>query len=90
MGTALITIKLMPSSPETNLEEIKKKAKNVIEENKGKNPRFEEEPIAFGLKAVKAFFDIDESYELEPIENKLAKIENINSVQVVDMRRAFG
>jgi len=90
MGTALITIKLMPSSIETDLEEIKKQAKIIIDSKQGKNTRFEEEPIAFGLKAVKAFFDLDESHELEPIENELEKINNVNSVQVVDMRRAFG
>jgi len=36
------------------------------------------------------FFDIDESQEIDPIEEGLRKIENVNSVQVVDMRRAFG
>lgn len=90
MGTALLKIKIMPSSPNTNLEEIKKKAKIVVEKNKGKNCRTEEEPIAFGLKAVIISFDIDESQELEPIEEGLKKIKNVNSAQVVDMRRAFG
>lgn len=80
----------MPSSPETNLEEIKVKAKGIIKENKGTKTRFEEIPIAFGLKAIHAFFDLDESHELEPIENNLSKIENVSSVQVIDMRRAFG
>lgn len=90
MGIALITIKLMPSSPEANLEEIKQKAKEIVEQGKGKNTRFEEEPIAFGLKAVLVFFEIDEEQELESIEQSLGKIENINSAQVTDMRRAFG
>ena len=90
MGTALITLKLMPSSPEVNLEEIKEKVKPLIEKGLGKNPRFEEEPIAFGLKAIKVFFELDETIELEPIEESLGKIENVNSVQVIDMRRAFG
>lgn len=90
MGTALITLKLMPKSPEVNLEELKTKAQQVIEANAGKKTRFEEVPIAFGLKAIHAFFDLDESAELEPIENKLGEIEDINSVTVEDMRRAFG
>ena len=80
----------MPTSPDVNLEEIKENAKKIVEDNKGRNCRFEEEPIAFGLKAVMVFFDIDESTEMEPIEQGLEKIENVNSVQVVDMRRAFG
>ena len=90
MGIALITIKIMPSSPEVNLEEIKNKAKIIIEEKQGKKVRFEEEPVAFGLKAVKAFFDLDESQELEPIEESLKEVKNVSSVQVIDMRRAFG
>ena len=90
MGTALLKYKIMPTSPEVNLEEIKEKAKKVVAEGKGKNCRFEEEPIAFGLKAVMVFFEIDESQELDPIEENLSKIKNVNSVQVVDMRRAFG
>jgi len=90
MGIALIKIKLMPASPETNLEEIKNKAYLVIEENKGKNTMFIEEPIAFGLKAVIASFDIKEEDPLEPIEESLGKIESVNSAEVIDMRRAFG
>ena len=90
MGTALITLKIMPISPEVNLEEIKEKTKAIIENKQGKNIRFEEEPIAFGLKAVKALFDIDESIELETIEQEIEKLEKVNSVQVADMRRAFG
>jgi elongation factor 1-beta len=90
MGTALLKIKLMPSSPEINLEEVKEKAKTIVEESKGRNCKFEEEPIAFGLKALIVSFDIDEEQELEPIEEGLRNMENINSAQVIDMRRAFG
>jgi len=90
MGTALITLKLMPNSPEANLEAIKEQAKETIEQTNGKNVRFEEIPVAFGLKAIQTFFDLDEAHELEPIENALGEIKNISSVQFVDMRRAFG
>lgn len=90
MGTALLKIKLMPTSPEINLEEIKEKAKKIVEKGKGKKCSFEVEPIAFGLKALIVSFDIDENQELEPIEEGLRNIENVNSAQVIDMRRAFG
>jgi elongation factor 1-beta len=91
MGITLIKIKLLPSSLETDLEEIKSVAKTIIEENKGRKVVFEEEPIAFGLKAIIAGFEQDEDEgELDPIENALNDIESISSVQVVDMRRAFG
>ena len=90
MGIALIKIKLMPSSPDVDLEAIKEKAKEVITSNQGQNPVFEEEPVAFGLIAVIIGFSLDESIELEQIEAQLKKSEDISSVQVIDMRRAFG
>ena len=90
MGTALIKLKIMPDSPDVNLEDIKNKAKEIIEGSEGKINDFEEEPIAFGLKAVIVGFALDESKELEPLEEALKSVENISSVQVIDMRRAFG
>lgn len=91
MGIALITIKLMPESIEASLEEIKERAKEIIESNKGTKVRFEEEPIAFGLKAVIVYFEQDEDEgELSPIEEGLTNLKNIQSAQVTDMRRAFG
>lgn len=90
MGYVNIKIKLMPSSPDTNLEEIKAKAKAKIEESGGKGIKFEEEPIAFGIKAVIVFFIWPEEKELEEIEKFLGEIENVISEQVIDMRRAIG
>ena len=52
MGVALFKIKLMPESPSANLETIKNTAKEDIEELTGKVTDIEEQPIAFGLKAV--------------------------------------
>ncbi len=90
MGIAAVKIKIMPSSPEVNLEKIKESAKNLVEKTGGKNCKFEEEPIAFGLNAIIAFFAWPEEQELEKLEEKLKKIDNINSIQVIDIRRAFG
>jgi elongation factor 1-beta len=87
MGTAGIKIKIMPTSPEVDLEEIKKQAKALIEKKGGKNREYEEEPIAFGLKAIIAFFELSEDIELGRIEEELKSIKNVSSVQVIDMRR---
>ncbi len=80
----------MPDSPTANLEEIKNAAEEIIKPNTASTVRFEEEPIAFGLKAVIAQFTIDESKEMDPIENKLRAIAHVNSCEVIDFRRAFG
>ncbi|MEX0920525.1 MAG: elongation factor 1-beta [Candidatus Pacearchaeota archaeon] len=90
MGTVLIKIKMMPASPETNLEEIEKKVKEKLEKEEANNISFEIQPIAFGLKALIVGFAWPEEKELESFQETLEKIENVNSVEVIDMRRAIG
>jgi elongation factor 1-beta len=90
MGTALVTIRIMPESPNSNLEEIQKKAKEIVEKNKGKKPFTKTEPIAFGLNAVILNFALDESLSIDNIENPLKKIKEVVSAEVIDFRRAFG
>lgn len=90
MGTALITLKVMPESPDVDLEDLKSKAKETIEKSEGQVSEIKEEPVAFGLKAVIISFSLDESKELEPLEKELNAVEEVSSVQVIDMRRAFG
>ena len=87
MGISAIKIKIMPSSPEINLEDLQSKIKTLVEEKGGKNKEYVEEPIAFGLKAIIAFFEWPEEKELEQLEDELKKIENINSIQVIEMRK---
>ena len=90
MGIAAVKIKIMPTSPDINLEEIKTTTKELIEKMGGKNCSFEQEPIAFGLEAIIAFFAWPEELELENLEQSLNGVEGINSIQVIDMRRALG
>jgi len=85
-----VKIKVMPSSPNANLEKIKKETKEIIIREGGKNCSFEEEPIAFGLKALIALFLWSEEKSLDELEKKLEKIEDISSIQVIDIRKAFG
>ena len=89
MGKISVKIKLMPSSPNGDLKKIKDDAKKNIENEKGNGCFFEEEPIAFGLKAVVVFFTYPEEKELDTLEQNLGKIKNVNSIQVVDIRRAM-
>ena len=90
MGIAGVKIRIMPTSPEVDLERLKKTASVIIERMGGKNCKFEEEPIAFGLKAIIAFFAWPEELELDSLERFLGKVDQVSSVQTIDMRRAFG
>ena len=90
MGTALVTIKIMPESPESDLDEIQNKAKQIIEEKGGKTPSTKTEPVAFGLNAILLNFAMDESLSQDDFENPLKELDGVNSVEVIDFRRAFG
>ena len=90
MGIAAVKIRILPTSPEVDLEKLKKTVKILIEKIGGKNCSFEEEPSAFGLKAIIAFFAWPEEIELENLENQINKVEDVSSLQVIDMRRALG
>ena len=79
--------KLMPVSPEVNLKEIEESAKKIVEEFGGKNKEYSIEPIAFGLKAVIVFFSYPDDKNIESIDDKFSRIENVASVQLIDMRK---
>ena len=90
MGTALVIIKIMPKSPDSDLEKIQEKAKQIVEEQGGQKPSTKTEPVAFGLNAILLNFSLDESLSIDDIENPLKEIPEVNSAGVVDFRRAFG
>jgi len=90
MGTVIVKIKMMPNSPETDLSKIEEDAETLLESNGARNVGFEQEPIAFGLKAVYVSFMWPEEKELEKLEESFRKIENVQSAEVADMRRAIG
>ena len=86
-GIVGVKFKIMPNSPEADLEQIKNSAKKIVEDHSGTNKEYEEEPIAFGLKAIIAFFHWSENKDLDEIENQLKNIENVQSVQMIDIRK---
>jgi len=83
-----VKVKIMPSSIEVNLEDIKKQIPGKLE--KAKNISIEEQEIAFGLKAIMLTFAWPEEQDTDIIENSLSEIENVSSVEILDYRRAFG
>ena len=70
MGTVAVKFKLMPSSPNVDFKEIKNNVWKILEEEDVKYHSFEEELIAFGLKALIVIFGWPEEKELEKLEEK--------------------
>ncbi len=92
MAKAIITFKLMPESPEVDLESIKKEVQEIArDEGAIGQMQVKEEPIAFGLKAVlvMAMYDVEDA-DFDAIAEKMAKIEGVQSAEVAKMDLALG
>jgi len=89
-GLNILTIRLMPDSPSADLAKVKEDVAEVVKKIDGIFHSSKEEPIAFGLKALIIIVAIKESQSPEVLEADLAKIEHIQSIEVTDVRRAFG
>lgn len=92
MANAIVTIKIMPEDPSIDLKKIEHQALKEIEHFAGKgDTKIEIEPIAFGLKAIKITFIVDEKLGgPDVLERKIEEIEGVNSVETIDVRRAIG
>ena len=88
MGEVVASLRLLPAEAETNLEALKKALA-------GKLPsgvrvyKFEEEPIAFGLKALIAHLVLPENQagKMEEVEEVVKKVEGVGEVEVLMVRR---
>jgi len=92
MATIIITLKIMPSSPEVSLNTVQQKVEELIKSYAGDTEiKASQDPIAFGLKALTMIFVSDESKgATDPLEKQIAALEGVNSVSVTDVRRAIG
>jgi elongation factor 1-beta len=91
MGTVLITYKVMPDNSDVDLNAYEDEIRGKITEFGGKIIDVDEELIAFGLKALKIIFSLDESKgDTEELERTLQDLHYIQSVEVVDVRRQIG
>ena len=90
MSIIAVKIKVMPKSPETNLKNLEENVAKVLSKNNVKNPKFEIQLVAFGLKAIIVMFGWPEEKELETLEEELRNIKDVSSVEIIDIRRAIG
>ena len=91
MTYVIVAIKLVPTGVEVDLEKIKIACVKEIQDYNGRWLSDEVQPIAYGLNALKIIFSYDESRGgTDEIEARLARIENVQSVDVIDVRRAIG
>jgi len=92
MANVVITFKIMPSSPEIDLTTLEEQIKAKIFDFAGEGEtKSEQEPIAFGLVALKITFVSDEAKGgTEMLEDSIKDLEGVESCETVDVRRAVG
>ena len=91
MVVAGVQLKIMPTGLDVDLKALAGDIKKKIGSFKGAifNDS-KEEPIAFGLKALIVTFALPESEEVDLVQNSLAKVKGVSSVELIDYRRAVG
>ena len=86
----IFKIRIMPESPDINLEAMKRFIEKKIVNIGGKFHGYEIQGIAFGLKALIITLLLSDEKGSDDIEKMISSIEGVRSVQTIDMRRAIG
>jgi len=84
MGSVVAILRVMPESLDVDLEQLKKTIRKKVPAVQD----IAEEPIAFGLKALKIAAIVgDEEGGTEPLEKAIAAIEGVASAETIDLNR---
>ena len=85
MGEVAAKLKVMPEGTEVDLKKLRDAIEGVIPEG-GRLHAVEEEPIAFGLKALMVAVILGEEITgTDELEAAIGKIEGVQSVEVVEL-----
>ena len=92
MAEVVVSLKIMPESPEIDLDAVQSKAMEAIKAFTNMDEmKASQEPVAFGLKSVNLVFVMSEDQgSTDELEKTIADMEGVNSVEVTDVRRAMG
>ena len=87
MGDVLTTMKIMPDSPDVDLDAIKATIESSMPEG-AKLHDMAEEPIAFGLVAIILQFITDDGEGgSEPVEEMVQAIDDVASIEITGVGR---
>jgi elongation factor 1-beta len=87
MGEVAVQIKVMPQSPEVDLEQLKRKIEFALP-NDARLYGFDIQPIAFGVNALLVTVIVgDVEGGTDSIEEVLSRVDGVESIQVVTATR---
>ncbi|HNX17735.1 MAG TPA: elongation factor 1-beta [Methanoregula sp.] len=82
MGSVAVILRVMPESPDVDLEKLKSALKEKLPGIKD----IKEEPIGFGLKALKlAAIVNDAGGETDALEGKLSAIPGVERAEIIEV-----
>ena len=82
MGSVAVIVRVMPESPDVNLEQLKKALKQTLPSIQ----EIREEPIGFGLKALKLVAVVNDSGgETDAVEKSLSGVPGVERVEIVEV-----
>jgi len=91
MGDALAQVKVMPESPDVDMTSLKAFCeKKAVAKSTKDQVKIEEEPVAFGLKALTITFLVDEDAgNLDAFEDDLRSHDDIRDAETVSISRTL-
>ncbi len=91
MARVVVTVTINPDSPDVDLNKIEEEAKEKIGKHGADYGRTEFEPLAFGLKAIKIIFIMDEKKGIpDELIDEISKLAGVASARITDVRRTIG
>jgi elongation factor 1-beta len=82
MGSVAVIARVMPDSPEVNLDQLKK----ALKEKLPGIQEIREEPIGFGLKALKLVAIVnDAGGETDAIEKSLSEVAGVERAEIIEV-----
>jgi translation elongation factor aEF-1 beta len=91
MADVVVSLKIMPDSPEASLDKVFSETEKAIKQFGGEVGRVEQVPVAFGLNSLNIIFVMNENIgSTEELEKQIAGFDGVGSVEVTDVRRAIG
>lgn len=82
MGSVAVILRVMPESPEINLEDLKKALKTKLPSIQ----EIKEEPIGFGLKALKILAVVnDAGGETDAVEKSLNEVAGVERAEIIEV-----
>jgi elongation factor 1-beta len=82
MGDVALILRVMPESPDVDLEALKEEIKKVLPGVK----QIVEEPIGFGLKALKLVVVVGyQGGETDAVEGKLSVLKGVERAEIVEL-----